>query len=182
MIFTPLPLAGAYRIDPERIGDDRGFFSRIFCTEEFAARGLASRWVQMNTSYSARKGTLRGLHFQRPPAAEAKLVRCLCGAMFDVLVDLRKNSDSFGRWTAVELTAREGAMVYLPEGVAHGFQTLTADTEVLYCHSAAYSRDHEAGLRYDDESVGIDWPLAVAEISARDRSHPPLSALEPITT
>lgn len=180
MIFTPLPIAGAFRIDPEPIGDDRGSFARIFCAEEFAAQGLETRWVQMNASYSAHKGTLRGLHFQRPPAAEAKLVRCVRGAMFDVLVDMRRGSDSFGRWTALELVAAQGTMVYVPQGVAHGFQTLAPDTAVLYCHSAAYNRDHEGGLRFDDDGVGIDWPLPVSEISDRDQSHPLLSDLEPI--
>lgn len=182
MIFNDLPISGACTIDPEPIGDERGFFARIFCAQEFAARGLAAGWEQMNTSYSAEKGTLRGLHFQRPPAAEAKLVRCLRGAMFDVLVDLRQGSPSYGNWAAVELTAQSGTMVYVPQGVAHGFQTLAPDTEVLYCHSAPYDRGHEGGLRYDDESVGINWPLPVSTISDRDRSHPPLSGLEPIAS
>jgi dTDP-4-dehydrorhamnose 3,5-epimerase len=181
MIFTPLEIAGAYRIDPVKIGDERGFFARIFCAEEFAAHGLSAHWKQMNTSFSARRGTLRGLHFQRPPAAEAKLVRCLGGAMYDVLVDLRAGSNTFGRWTALELTPRTGAMVYIPEGVAHGFQTLCEDTEVLYCHTAAYSQDHEGGLMFDDRTVGIAWPLPVSTISDRDRSHPSLHDLEPIT-
>lgn len=180
MIFSPLPLAGAYRIDPERIGDDRGFFARIFCESEFAAHGLSTRWSQMNASYSAQKGTLRGMHYQRPPAAEAKLVRCTRGEMLDVLVDLRQGSPTFGQWTAVELSGQTGVMVYIPEGVAHGFQTLLPDTEVLYCHSVAYARQHEGGLRFDDPTVGIKWPLPITEISDRDRSHPLLSQLEPI--
>jgi dTDP-4-dehydrorhamnose 3,5-epimerase len=180
MIFSSLPIPGAYRIDPERIGDDRGFFARIFCKAEFAAHGLSTAWSQMNASYSARKGTLRGLHFQRPPSAEAKLVRCTKGEMFDVLVDLREGSQTFGKWTAVELSPQTGVMVYIPEGVAHGFQTMLPDTEVLYCHSVAYDRQNEGGLRFDDETVAIEWPLPVSEISDRDRSHPLLSQLEPI--
>lgn len=181
MIFSALPINGVYRIDPERISDDRGSFARIFCTEEFSAHGLATSWAQMNVSHSARKGTLRGLHFQRSPAAEAKLVRCLKGAMFDVLVDLRAGSPGFGQWTSVELTPESGAMVYVPEGVAHGFQTLLPDTEVLYCHSVTYQREHEGGLRFDDESVGVAWPLPVSTLSERDKTHPGLNQLEPLT-
>ncbi|MEQ8307958.1 MAG: dTDP-4-dehydrorhamnose 3,5-epimerase [Hoeflea sp.] len=181
MIYSALSIDGAYRIDPERIGDDRGSFARTFCAEDFAAHGLAAHWAQMNVSFSASQGTVRGMHFQRPPTAEAKLVRCLHGAMFDVLVDLRRGSPSFGQWTAVELTPDTGAMVYVPEGVAHGFQTLKPDTEVLYCHSVAYDRSLEGGLRHDDPTVGISWPLPVSTLSARDRTHPGLNELEPIT-
>ncbi len=182
MIFSPLSLAGAFRIDLDPRGDDRGFFARLFCADEFAAHGLATRWAQMNTSFSRTSGTLRGMHFQRPPAAEAKLVRCLAGAMFDVLVDLRAASPSFGHWVAVELTAQNRSMVYVPEGVAHGFQTLADDTEVLYCHSVPYAQKHEGGLRFDDPSVGIAWPLPPFGLSSRDITHPYLSELEPIRT
>lgn len=180
MIFQPLPIDGAYRIDLEKRGDDRGFFARIFCEGEFAEQGLVTRWVQMNTSFSGSVGTLRGMHFQRPPAGEVKLVRCLAGEIFDVLVDLRAGSETFGQWTSIHLTPKSGAMVYVPEGVAHGFQTLQENTEVLYFHSANYSPDHEGGLRFDDPSVGIEWPLPPAEMSDRDRTHPFLDDLEPI--
>jgi dTDP-4-dehydrorhamnose 3,5-epimerase len=173
MIFTPLEIAGAYRIDPVKIGDERGFFARIFCAEEFAAHGLSAHWKQMNTSFSARRGTLRGLHFQRPPAAEAKLVRCLGGAMYDVLVDLRAGSNTFGRWTALELTPRTGAMVYIPEGVAHGFQRFARIPKCCTAIPPPISASiTKGGLCFDDRTVGIAWPLPVSTISERDRSHP----------
>lgn len=180
MIFTPLSLPGACRVDLERRGDARGFFARVFCADEFAAHGLNTDWVQMNTSLSRRAGTLRGLHFQRPPAAEAKLVRCLRGAIYDVIVDLRAGSDSYGRWQAVELTAKGRAMLYVPQGFAHGFQTLASDTELLYMHSARYSPDHEGGLHHADPALAVDWPRDVTDLSARDQSFPKLADLEPI--
>ncbi|GHE00946.1 dTDP-4-dehydrorhamnose 3,5-epimerase [Defluviimonas sp. 20V17] len=181
MIFAPLSLQGAWRVDPEPRGDARGLFARIFCAEEFGAHGLVARWVQMNVSLNREAGTLRGMHFQRPPAADAKLVRCTAGAILDVLVDLRAGSASFGAWCAVELTPDNRSAVYVPQGVAHGFQTLAPDSEVTYCHSAAYSPAHEGGLRYDDPAVGIDWPLPVANLSPRDQNNPLLAELEPIT-
>ena len=180
MKFTPLPLAGAFRIDLEPRGDSRGFFARLFCAEEFAAHGLKSVFVQSNTSFSAARGTLRGLHFQRPPAAEAKLLRCLRGAIFDVIVDLRDGSDTFGRWHGERLDDENRSMIYAPEGFAHGFQTLTDGVEMLYLHSAPYSAPNEGGLRWDDPSVAIEWPLDVTEQSARDAGFPTLDALEPI--
>ena len=180
MIFSPLPIAGAYQIDLERRGDDRGFFARLFCREEFAAHGLASEYVQMNTSFSSRAGTLRGLHFQRPPMAEAKVVRCLKGAIFDVIVDLRAGSATFGQYTALELTDDNRTMAYVPKGCAHGFQTLVPDVELLYLHSAAYSPADEGGVHYADPDIGVDWPLPPSEISDRDRSFGPLSSVEPI--
>lgn len=180
MIFTELAIPGAFRVDPEPRGDARGLFARVFCAEEFAAQGLAAHWVQMNVSLSRDSGTLRGLHFQRPPAAEAKLVRCTAGAMFDVLVDLRAGAASFGRWCAVRLSHDSRSAVYVPEGVAHGFQTLAPNTEVTYCHSTAYAPTHEGGLRFDDPAVGIDWPLPPTTLSPRDQAHPLLHELEPI--
>ncbi len=181
MIFTPLKLSGAYRIDLEKREDERGFFARLFCVEEFAALGLETAWAQMNTSLTRTTGSVRGLHFQRPPMAEVKVVRCLRGAAFDVMVDLRAGSPSFGQWDAVELTPENRSMVYIPHGFAHGFQTLAPDTELLYFHSAAYSAAHEGGVHHADPALGIRWPLAIAEISPRDRALPPLAALEPIT-
>lgn len=180
MKFTELPLAGAYRVELEPRGDARGFFARLFCAEEFAAHGLATGWVQCNTSFTAAQGTVRGLHFQRPPMAETKLLRCIRGAIFDVIVDLRAGSPTFGRWHGERLDEANRAMICVPEGFAHGFQTLTPDVEMLYFHSAPYSAAHEGGLRWDDARVAVDWPLGVTEMSARDAAFPGLDALEPI--
>jgi dTDP-4-dehydrorhamnose 3,5-epimerase len=180
MIFTPLPLAGAFRIDLDRREDPRGFFARLFCAQEFADHGLVTTWLQCNTSFSRAEGTLRGLHFQRPPMAEAKMVRCLKGAIFDVMVDLRAGSATFGQWTALELTEENRSMAYIPEGFAHGFQTLSPETELLYFHSQVYSPAHEGGLRHDDPRLAIPWPRPVADLSPRDAAHPGLDTLEPI--
>jgi dTDP-4-dehydrorhamnose 3,5-epimerase len=180
MRFTELPLAGAFRVELEPRGDTRGFFARLFCAEEFAAHGLATDWVQCNTSFTAEQGTLRGLHFQRPPMAETKLLRCIRGAIFDVIVDLRAGSPTFGRWHGERLDDQNRTMICVPEGFAHGFQTLTPDVEMLYFHSAPYSAAHEGGLRWDDARVAVDWPLGVTEVSARDAAFPTLDQLEPI--
>ncbi|MBI1172827.1 dTDP-4-dehydrorhamnose 3,5-epimerase [bacterium] len=180
MIFTPLPLSGAFRIDLDRRADDRGFFARLFCAREFAAQGLPDRWVQINNSFSRARGTLRGLHFQRPPMAEVKMVRCLQGAVLDVIVDLRAGSPTYGQWTSVKLDAESRAMILVPEGFAHGFQTLRPDTELLYLHSQFYSPEHEGGLAHDDPRLAIPWPLEVTGLSPRDAAFPTLDALEPI--
>ncbi|WP_422040719.1 dTDP-4-dehydrorhamnose 3,5-epimerase [Roseibium sp.] len=181
MKFTPLPLEGAYRLDLERKGDSRGFFARLFCEEEFADHGLSTDWSQCNVSHSAAKGTVRGMHFQRPPEADAKLVKCMQGAVFDVIVDLRQGSPTYGSWTSVTLSAVGGEMIYVPEGFAHGFQTLTDDAELLYFHSKSYSPQHEGGLLFSDRDVGIVWPLEIGTLSDRDKSLPPLSQVEPIS-
>lgn len=180
MKFTELPLAGAFRVELEPRGDARGFFSRLFCADEFAAHGLATGWVQCNTSFTAGQGTLRGLHFQRPPLAETKLFRCIRGAIFDVIVDLRAGSPTFGQWHGERLDDQNRSMICVPEGFAHGFQTLASDVEMLYFHSAPYSPTHEGGLRWNDARVAVDWPLGVTEVSARDASFPTLDMLEPI--
>ena len=180
MKVTPLPLAGAMRVDLEPLGDDRGFFARMFCVEEFAAHDLETGWVQVNTSYTASAGTVRGMHFQRPPMAEAKLVRCLRGAIWDVIVDLRLGSPTYGRWHGERLDDHNRSMLYVPRGFAHGFQTLTDDVEMLYFHSASYSKAHEGGLRWDDPAVSIEWPLEMTSQSARDAAFPRLDALEPV--
>lgn len=182
MIFSPLPLSGACLIDLERREDPRGFFARSFCEQEFAAHRLEARWVQMNISFNRLKGTLRGMHFQRPPSAEAKVVCCTRGAVFDVIVDLRAGSDTYGGWFGVELNAENRTMIYIPRGFAHGFQTLEDDSELHYRHSKTYSPGHEGGLRYDDAAIGIDWPLPPGTISDRDASHPGLHELEPLHT
>lgn len=181
MIFTDLPLPGALLIEMEPITDERGFFARSFCARRFAERGLADRFVQMNTSFTAARGTLRGMHFQRPPAAEVKMVRCLRGAVFDVIVDLRAGSATFGHWASVELTAENRRMIYIPRGFAHGFQTLTDDAELLYWHDTAHAPGFEGGLHHACPGVAIDWPLPVGQVSARDHALPGLHELEPLT-
>ncbi len=180
MKFAPLPLAGAFRIDIEPKGDERGFFARLFCTQEFSAHGLATQWAQCNTSFSAERGSLRGLHFQRPPEAEVKLLRCLRGAVWDVIVDLRQGSPTFGRWHGERLDEANRAFIYVPQGFAHGFQTLTESVEMLYFHSAPYAAAREDGLRWDDPAVAVQWPLPVAVISRRDAGLSYLEKLEPI--
>lgn len=168
------PLEGAYLIEPERRGDERGFFARFFCEREFAAAGLETRFVQINNSFSASKGTLRGLHYQLPPAAEVKLVRAVKGALFDVIVDLRAGSPTFGQWFGAEIDEDNRLMMYVPRGFAHAMLTLRDGAEALYLASAFYSPAHERGLRYDDAAIGIQWPIAPVEISNKDRSWPDL--------
>jgi dTDP-4-dehydrorhamnose 3,5-epimerase len=176
MIFHPTPIAGAFLIEPERRGDARGFLARIFCEREFAAHGLETRFVQANNTVTATCGTLRGLHYQLPPAAEVKLVRCVAGAIHDVVLDLRPDSPSFGRHFAAELGAANRLMMYVPRGVAHGFVTLTDEVEALYWHSAAYAPERERGVRWDDPWAGIAWPMPPGgrprEISAKDAAWP----------
>jgi dTDP-4-dehydrorhamnose 3,5-epimerase len=174
MLIHPLPLAGSALIDAEPFEDHRGLFARFFCTRELA-RLLGDRQiVNINLSRNHHPGTIRGMHFQHPPHQEMKLVRCLRGAVFDVLVDLRPESPSFLMWHGEVLSAANMKMLCLPEGFAHGFQVLEPDSEMLYLHTAFYAPEAQGGLRYDDPSLGIDWPLEVTEISRRDASHPHL--------
>lgn len=180
MIFHPLSLDGAWRIALDPRGDERGFFARLFCTEEFRAHGLKPEIVQMNTSFSREAGTVRGLHYQRAPASESKVVRCLRGAIQDVIVDLRAGSPQFGKWEAIELAAENRDMVYVPPGFAHGFQTLLPDTELLYLHGAAYSPEHEGGVAHSDPDLAITWTLPVKNLSPRDASLPNLCDVEPL--
>ncbi|SDG78998.1 dTDP-4-dehydrorhamnose 3,5-epimerase [Bosea robiniae] len=185
MIFSPLGfsaagLADACRIELERLEDDRGFFARAFCMEEFAAQGLPTHWVQANISYNRQAGTLRGLHYQSAPSIEAKIVRCIRGAIFDVIVDIRADSPHFGRWIGLELTAANRSMVYVPAGFAHGFQALEPDTELLYLHDTMFDPLRQAGLNALDPALGISWPLGVTGLSARDASLPNLSDLKPL--
>jgi dTDP-4-dehydrorhamnose 3,5-epimerase len=178
VIITALPIAGTARIDPAPHTDARGRFARVFCRDEFAQHGLAVDWVQGNVSLTHDAGTVRGLHVQRPPAAEAKLVRCVAGELVDVLVDLRADSPTFGQVHMERLLP--WVSVYVPPGVAHGFQTLVADVELAYLHSAAYAPAHEAGIRWDDPALGIRWPLPVRGVSPRDAALPLLADVEPI--
>ena len=180
MIFNELPLKGAYTIDLEKREDGRGFFARFFCSEEFENQGLNISVIQMNTTLSKERGTVRGLHFQRPPKAEIKIVRCISGSIWDVIVDIRKSSPTYGKWYAAELNDNNRTMMYVPKGFAHGFQTLADNVELLYLHSEFYSKKNEGGLLYADKTVNIDWPLPVSDISERDKVHPMLSELNPI--
>jgi dTDP-4-dehydrorhamnose 3,5-epimerase len=176
MIFTATPVPGAVVVESEGRADQRGFFARTFCAREFSAHGLDSRVVQCNVSFNRRRGTLRGLHFQRPPHAEAKLVRCTAGALYDVIVDLRPESASFCQYFALELSARNRKMLYVPEGCAHGFQTLADDTEATYQMSEFYSAEDASGVRWNDPAFAIAWPLPVTAISERDRQYPDFRA------
>jgi len=180
MKITELPLKGAYTIDLEIQEDNRGFFARYFCKKEFEKYGLSTHWVQINTSLSQKKGTFRGLHYQNPPMAEVKVVRCLRGAIWDVIVDMRANSPTYGEWYGKNLNEENRTMIYVPEGFAHGFQTLTDNVEQLYLHSEFYSPDHEGGLRHDDPTLKIQCPLPISEISIQDQNHPLLAQLTPI--
>jgi dTDP-4-dehydrorhamnose 3,5-epimerase len=170
--FEPTPLHGAYTIHLDRRGDSRGFFARGFCEREFAEAGLESRFVQMNNSLNATRGTLRGLHYQLPAAAEVKVVRCIRGALFDIIADIRPDSPTYRKSWGVELTADNRTMYYVPRGFAHGLITLTDDTELTYLVSAAYSPQHERGVRYNDPWLGIEWPLQPTEVSDKDRNWP----------
>ena len=172
MRFTPLPLPGAYVLDLEPLTDERGFFARTFCRDEFRAHGLNPELVQCSVSYNLRGGTLRGMHYQAAPDAEAKLVRCTRGAIYDVLLDLRPNSPTYLQWTAVELTAANRSLAYIPEGLAHGFQTLEDDTEVFYQMSHPYVPGAARGVRWNDPAFAIDWPLAERILSAKDQAYP----------
>ncbi len=174
MIFNQTPLAGAYTIELEKRGDDRGFFARMFCEEEFRQAGLETRFLQVNNSLSGLKGTLRGLHYQLPPAAEVKVVRCVRGALWDVIVDLRAGSPNFGKWFGAELSENNRSMMYVPRGFAHGFLTLTDDAEAIYLVSAPYSPEHERGVNYKDPDINIEWPSEPVEISEKDRQWPGL--------
>jgi len=174
LTLLPQPLAGLTVIKTAAFEDHRGAFARLFCAQELAALGM-ERIVQINHSLTRAAGAIRGLHFQRPPKAEAKLVRCLAGRVLDVAVDLRAGSPTYLKWHAVELSAENRLALFLPRGFAHGFQTLTPDCELLYLHDEFYSPEHEGGLRHDDPELNIPWPLPAADLSARDQGHPLLS-------
>jgi len=170
MRLSGLELAGVYMVEPEPITDSRGFFARTWSADEFSEHGLEAVVVQCNVSYNTRRGTIRGLHFQAEPLAEAKLVRCTAGAIWDVAVDVREDSVSRYRWLAVELTAEKRNALYIPAGFAHGLQTLSDGAEVFYQMSERYSPEHARGLRWDDPRLAIEWPLADPIVSDRDRS------------
>lgn len=172
MLFHETPLATARLIEIEKSGDARGWFARAFCAREFAERGLEHRFVQANNSVSAGRGTLRGLHYQLPPAAEVKLVRCFRGSFYDLILDLRPDSPSFGQWFGTELSAENRLMMYVPRGFAHAILTLEDNSEALYFTSASYAPEQERGVRWNDPRFAIRWPIAPSEISAKDSSWP----------
>ena len=174
MIFTETTLKGAFLLELEKREDERGFFARTWCQREFESHDLHKLWVQCNISFNRQKGTLRGLHYQTPPYEEAKLIRCTRGALYDVIIDLRPDSPTFMQWVAAELTADNCRLLYIPEGFAHGFQTLTDETEIFYQMSQFYAPEYAGGVRWDDPALNIAWPAAARTISERDRSYPDL--------
>jgi dTDP-4-dehydrorhamnose 3,5-epimerase len=172
MKFNALPLTGAYQIEIETVSDERGFFARTWCQETALSLGLDPHMEQCSVSYNIRKGTLRGMHFQRAPYGEAKLVRCTRGVIYDVLLDLRPDSATFKNWLSVELSADNHQMVYIPPGLAHGFITLADDSEVFYQISQPYRPEASAGVRWNDPAFAISWPMAPTVLSERDQSYP----------
>jgi dTDP-4-dehydrorhamnose 3,5-epimerase len=172
MIFTETKLKGSYLIDIERLQDKRGFFARSWCQKEFLAQGLMSKLVQCSVSFNAKKGTLRGMHYQIKPYEEAKLVRCTMGSIYDVIVDMRQDSPTFGQHVGFVLSADNRKMLYVPEGFAHGFLTLDDNTEVFYQMSEFYAPEHARGFRWNDPLFNINWPAKLQIISERDQNLP----------
>lgn len=172
MVFTETILRGAYIIDIQKINDDRGFFARSWCKNEFIAHGLNTDFVQANIGFSKKRGTLRGLHYQIPPYEEVKLVRCTNGAIYDVIIDLRPGSPTHKQWIGVELRADNWRMLYIPEGFGHGYQTLTDEAEIFYQTSQFFAPDFARGVRFNDPAFEIEWPMPVQVISLVDRSWP----------
>lgn len=172
MIFEKLPIKGAYKIDLKKIGDDRGFFARFFCVNEYEEHDLSSKIVQINNSFTAEELTLRGLHYQVPPKAETRVVRCLRGSVYDLMLDLRPNSPTFKQWHGTELTADNRTMVYIPQGCAHGFLTLEPDTEILYLVSEFYKPDFEKVIRWNDPEFDMKWPNQPKHMSEKDAEAP----------
>jgi len=171
MIFTPTSLEGSFIIDLEPRSDERGWFARYYCKDEFQEIAHQKEWVQMNHSFTSKKGAIRGMHFQVAPHKEIKMLRCIAGSVYDVIIDLRKGSDTFLQWIGVELSAVNKKMLYIPEGFAHGFQCLEDNCELIYHHSEFYQPGAEAGIRYNDPLADIQWPLPPTIISARDLNH-----------
>ena len=172
MIFNRTPLVGAYLIETEPHEDERGFFARTWCREEFREHGLNTNIAQCSISYNKKRGTLRGVHYQVRPYEEAKVVACIAGAIYDLIVDLRPSSETFKKWFAVELTADKRNMLYVPEGFAHGFQTLEDNSEVYYQISEVYQPEYSRGIRWDDPTFGFQWPVEDRIISERDLMFP----------
>lgn len=175
MKFQQLPLSGAYTIELNAFEDERGWFARTFCKKTFAKEIGLVKWVQINHSVTLAKGTIRGMHFQIPPVGEKKLIRCVLGSVYDVVVDIRQNSPTFLQWFGVELSDKNKRMLFIPEGFAHGFQTLEDNSQLIYHHSEFYEPGFEGGLRYDDKMLNIKWKLPLTNISQRDQTHPYLT-------
>jgi len=175
MKFNPLTLAGSYEVELTPFTDSRGWFARTYCKNEFAQIGHTKEWVQLNHSFTQAKGSIRGMHYQLPPFKEIKMVRCIAGTVYDVIIDIRQDSPTFLQWHGTELSAANKRMLYIPEGFAHGFQTLTDDCELLYHHSEFYTPGYEAGISYNDTLLHINWPLQVTNISERDMQYPLLN-------
>ena len=171
MKIKQTPLQDAFSIEPEPFEDDRGLFARVFCKQELQNILHGKNIVQANHSMTRQKGAIRGMHFQKPPKAEIKMVKCLFGSVFDVIIDLMKGSPTFLKWHGEILSSKNMKMMYVPEGFAHGFQTLEKNCELLYLHTEFYSREYDGGVRYDDPKVGIKWPLDVTDISEKDKKH-----------
>ena len=176
MLFHATPLKDAFLVELEERGDDRGFFARLFCSEEFKKHGLEWNVAQMNNSLSEERGTLRGLHYQVAPKEETKLVRCIQGSIYDVILDIRKDSPTYGHSFGAVLSAENRQMMFVPRGFAHGFLTLADHSEILYVVSESYSQEHERGIRWDDPAFNIEWPEEPKVISERDRLHPLVAA------
>ena len=181
MIFTPTPIAGAYIVEPRKIEDDRGFFARILCADEFVKQDLKLELPQTNMARTYRRGTLRGLHFQEAPHSEVKIVRCTKGAVYDVIVDLRQESSTFRCWFGIELTPENFRALYVPEGFAHGYLTLADNSEIYYHTSAFYHPESATGVRYNDPAFEIVWPIEIAVISRQDSEWPDFSACKAFT-
>lgn len=175
MRIDKLPLQDAFIIELEPFKDDRGLFARVFCQNELRNILCDKNIVQINHSLTRQKGAIRGMHFQYSPKSEIKMVKCLRGSVFDVMIDLRQDSSTFLKWHGEMLSAENMKMMYIPEGFAHGFQTLEENCELLYFHTEFYSPEHEGGVRYDDPKIGISWPLEVTDVSERDKNHPLLA-------
>ena len=176
MKFKETKIKGVYLIHLDKKKDNRGFFARYFCSKEFSKKKLNTKWVQINNSVNKKVGTLRGLHYQKKPNEEIKLVRCIKGSIWDVSVDLRKNSQTFGKWYGTKLSETNRKMVYIPKGFAHGFMTLTEKVVVSYLVSSSYSKTNERGFRWDDPAFEIKWPASAPILSERDQNHLPFSA------
>ena len=175
MIFTELRVAGAWAVEVQQREDERGFFARVFCREEFQAHGLPGDFVQCSASFNLRRGTLRGMHFQKAPSREGKLVRCTSGVILDVIIDLHPDSATYCAWEAMELTAENRRALYIPPGFAHGFQALTDNAEVFYQMTDFYAPDLAGGVRWNDPAFGIDWPIQPPILSDRDAAYPDFS-------
>ena len=172
MLIHRTPVQGACLIELERLGDPRGFFARLFCGREFEKLGLESKFVQVNNSFSTKRGTLRGMHYQLPPAAEVKIVRCIRGALYDAILDVRPDSPTYRRWFGAELTAENRLLMYVPRGCAHAILSLSNDTETLYLTNNYYAAAQERGVRWNDRHFGIEWPIEPTEISPKDAAWP----------